>query len=246
MKALILAAGYGTRLYPLIKDTAKPLLPVANKPLINHILDKIWGLPGLKEVFVVTNNKFHSQFLDWAKENSTAPVPITIINDETNFPDDRLGSVGDIDFALKRCAVDDDLLVVGGDNLFDYSLDEYINFARENSPHITIGLYDIGNIEKAREFGVVQIGEGGKVTSFEEKPQSPRSSLVAMCFYYFPRESLEFISDYLGRSDKTDKAGDYIQWLAEGKEVYGFKFQGKWYDIGSIETYNEAQEKFKN
>lgn len=246
MKTLILAAGYGTRLYPLIKDTAKPLLPVGDKPLINHLLEKIRDLTGLKEVIVVTNNKFYSHFVDWADKTNNFPVGIKVINDGTNSPDDRLGSVGDINFVLKECNPDDDVLVIGGDNLFDYSLGEYIGFARENSPQVTIGLYDIGNIEEARHFGVVEMDQRGKITSFEEKPEFPRSSLIAMCFYYFPRESLQCIPEYISRSGETDKAGDYIHWLSREKEVFGFKFQGKWYDIGNIETYNEVQEKFKN
>lgn len=246
MKVLILAAGYGTRLYPLIKDTAKPLLPVADKPLINHVLDKVRDLNGLREVLVVTNNKFYSHFLNWAGKNNDFPVGIKIINDGTNSPDDRLGSVGDIDFVLRKYPVEDDLLVIGGDNLFDYGLEEYVEFAREKSPHVSIGLYDIGNTEEAKEFGVVEIDSGGHVISFEEKPASPRSSLIAMCFYYFPRESLNLFADYLGQSGKTDKAGDYIQWLSKVGQVYGFTFQGKWYDIGSIETYKKVQDEFKN
>ncbi len=232
-------------MYPLIKDTAKPLLPVADKPLINHVLDKVRDLTDLRQVFVVTNNKFYTHFLDWAGKMNHFPVDIKIINDGTNSPDDRLGSIGDIDFVLKQCSVEDDLLVIGGDNLFDYGIREYVDFARKKSPHVTIGLYDIGNRGEAKDFGVVEVDADRKVVSFEEKPDDPRSSLIAMCFYYFPRESLKCVADYIGVCGKTDKAGDYIHWLSKDGEVYGFTFQGKWYDIGSIETYKEVQKKFK-
>jgi len=245
MKILVLAAGYGTRLYPLIKDTPKPLLEIAGKPIINYITDKVRDIPDLNEVIVVSNAKFYDQFLHWAEENKDFPQPITIINDGTTTPDDRLGSVGDICYVLQNHPFADDLLVVGGDNIFDYSLEEYIQFAKEKSPHVTIGTYDIGKKENATEFGVVEADEGGKIVSFEEKPTEPKSSLIAMCFYFFPKESLSLLNDYIQESGKTDKAGYYIHWLSENSTVFAYVFEGKWYDIGSIEAYQEAQELFK-
>ena len=245
MKILILAAGYGTRLYAISKDTPKPLLPIVQKPLIDHLLERIRHFDQLKELIVVTNNKFEKNFQEWAEGKKDFPAPVSVVNDGTNTPEERLGSVGDIAFVLKNYKVDDDLLVMGGDNLFDYSLDDYLVFARKNTPHVSIGLYDIGNIEEATKFGVVQIDKEGKVVSFEEKPEKPKSSLVAMCFYYFPKQSLKLVEQYLKKMGKADKAGDYIKWLTEESTVYGFKFKGKWYDIGSVESYYEAQEKFK-
>ena len=246
MKVLILAAGYGTRLYPLVKDTPKPLLQIGDRPLIDFLLDKVAGLEDLTEVMVVTNNKFDSHFREWARGHKRYKVPITIINDGTETPDDRLGSVGDISFVLEQDPIKEDLLVIGGDNLFDYKLDKYLTFARANDPHITIGVYDIGNLNKAQQFGVVVMDKEGQVISFEEKPQSPSSSVIAMCFYYFPQSSLKLVREYLKQSKKTENAGNYIQWLTQKSKVYGFKFEGKWYDIGSIESYFEAQEKFSD
>lgn len=244
MRVLILAAGYGTRLYPLIVDTPKPFLKIADKSLIDYLLDCVKEMEGLKEVLVVTNNKFYTHFTQWAATHAAFPAPIEIVNDGTNTPDDRLGSVGDIQFALKQCGLNEDLLVLGGDNLFDYSLAPGVVFARKQSPHVTVGLYDIGSREDAKKFGVVAMDQTGKVTSFEEKPSEPKSSLIAMCFYYFPKETLGFVDTYLKETGKKDKAGDYIRWLSENKGVYGFQFQGKWFDIGSIEAYNEAQKNF--
>jgi len=244
MKVLILAAGYGTRLYPLVKDTPKALLEINKKPLINYILDRIVNLSGLNEVILVTNDKFSSHFQDWAQKQKTFPHPIKIVNDGTKTPEDRLGSIGDIEFALKQEKIDDDVLVIGSDNLFDYNIDEYITFAHVKSPAVSIGLYDINDLGTARQFGVVKLGENEKITSFEEKPQKPQSTLVAMCFYYLPKDSLGLIGDYLLECGKSDTAGDYIRWLVENSDVYGFKFVGKWYDIGSIEAYEEAQRKF--
>ena len=245
MKVLILAAGYGTRLYPLVKDTPKALLEINNKSLLDYIFDRIKNIEGLNEVFLVTNDKFASAFEQWSKHQKSISCPITIVNDGTKTPEDRLGSIGDIDFVLKHAKVGDDLLVIGSDNIFDFNIDDYVRFARERAPSITVGLYDIGDKSGATQFGVVELGEGGKIASFEEKPEHPKSSLVAMCFYYLPARSLGLIGEYLSQSQKSDKAGDYISWLCGKNNVYGFNFAGKWYDIGSIEAYKEAQEKFK-
>ncbi len=245
MKALILAAGYGTRLYSISKDIPKPLLEINGKSLVNYLLDRIKNLEGLKEVIVVTNNKFYSVFLDWAS-NQDFFCPIKIINDGTNTPEDRLGSIGDINYVLTNEVIDDDLIVLGGDNLFDYDLDEYIAFSKKLHESVTIGLYDIEDLEEAKLFGVVAVDDNKKITSFEEKPAQPKSTLIAMCFYYLPQKTLSLVSDYLKEVKKSDTAGDYIRWLCSKNDVYGYKFSGKWYDIGSVEAYKEAQEKFRN
>jgi len=245
MKVLILAAGYGTRLYPLIKDTPKALLEINGRPLIDFILDRIRVLKDLDGVILVTNDKFHGIFEKWAKEQALFPHPINVVNDGTKAPDDRLGSIGDIEFALNKTGVNEDVLVIGSDNLFDYNIDEYVDFAKGCAPAVSLGLYDIHDLKEATKFGVVSMGENGKIKAFNEKPKKPESTLIAMCFYYLPKASLGLVSEYLAKVKKSDTAGDYIRWLLEGNDVYGFKFDGKWYDIGSVEAYEEAKENFQ-
>jgi len=246
MKILFLAAGYGTRLYPLIVDTPKALLPIAKKPIMAHTLDRLAGVKDITEIILVTNNKFKPHLTEWAGKHRDFSAPMVVINDGTTTPEDRLGSVGDIDFVLNNHIVEDDLLVIGGDNIFDFNLDSFVSFALAHKPAVTIGLYDIGPDEDASKFGVVQIDHDQRIISFEEKPRHPRSSLIAMCFYFLPKNTLGCIKDYIAECQKTDKAGDYIRWLVENKEVYGFSFHGKWYDIGSIESYHEAEKQFLN
>ncbi len=244
MNVLILAAGYGTRLYPLVKDTPKPLLTIGEKPLIDYILMKFEKTDGLKMIFVVTNDKFFKSFQQWAQQIKKSPADIKVINDGTKTPEERLGSIGDILYVIQKEKIEGDLLVIGGDNLFDYSLEPYIRFAQKVAPRVTIGLYDIEDKKKAKIYGVVELDQKDRVISFEEKPISPRSSLIGMCLYYFPKASLSLVNDYLRESQRSDTAGDYINWLYQREHVYGFKFQGKWYDIGSIESYQEAQKGF--
>ena len=168
MKVIILAAGYGTRLKAIAENTPKPLLGINNRPLINYILDRLKDLPGLDQVLVVTNNKFAAHFQQWS-EDVDFPYPIAVVNDGTNSPEDRLGSIGDIDYVIQ-------------DNLFDYNLDQYIIFSKQKSSSVTIGLYDIKDLEEAKLYGVVGVDDSGKVTSFQEKPQEPKSTLISMCF----------------------------------------------------------------
>ena len=245
MKALILAAGYGTRLYSLVKNTPKALLEINKRPLVDYILDRIKDISSLDELILVTNDKFYSIFQEWADQQEAFPHAIQVINDGTKTPEDRLGSIGDIEFALKETEIDDDVLVIGGDNLFDYNIAEYIEFAEAKSPSVSIGLYDVGDLKEATKFGIAGLDGNSKIVSFEEKPEEPQSTLVAMCFYYLPRNSLGLINDYLVESKKSDTAGDYIRWIYQKNNVYGFKFTGMWYDIGSVEAYKEAQEKFR-
>lgn len=244
MKVLILAAGYGTRLKALGENTPKALLPVNHQPLINYILARFEKVADLNEVYVVTNDKFYSHFQQWAGGVSNKKYKVTVVNDGTKTPDTRLGSIGDIDFVLKQENVNDDLLVVGGDNLFDFNIEEYIRFARAKNGCVSLGLYDIKNLSEAKLFGVAGLDSSHKVISFEEKPEKPKSTLIAMCFYYLPKMSLSLVSAYLKDVGKSDTAGDYIRWLHKKSQVYGFQFSGKWYDIGSLEAYDEAQKAF--
>ena len=242
MKALILAAGYGTRLASVIKDTPKPLIPVGDRPLVDYVVDKLQAIKSLTEIVVVSNNKFTPHFKQWA--SSRKGVPIRVVNDGTNTPEERLGSVGDIRFVWERESSLDDWLIIGGDNLFDGDLSPFVDYAIAKDPAVTIGIYDIHDIQAATKFGVLGIDKNNKVISFQEKPAKPASSLITMCLYYFSKQTLGFLTEYLKESKAVDAAGSYIKWLSEKKNVYGFQFTGKWYDIGSIESLEEARSHF--
>lgn len=243
MKILILAAGYGTRLKEITKNKPKPLLEINGKTLVDHILDRFHGIDSIDEIIIVTNAKFYTDFITWSKK-SKSEFPISIVNDMTTTPENRLGSIGDINFVFKERKLEDDVLVIGGDNLFDYNIDEFIHESKKHPDNVSIGLYDIKNLKDANQFGVVSVDKNNKMTSFEEKPENPKSTLIAMCFYYLPKKTLGLVDDYLVESQKSDRAGDYIKWLHEKFGAYGFIFTGTWYDIGSIEAYEEAKKKF--
>ncbi|MDD5561935.1 MAG: nucleotidyltransferase family protein [Candidatus Omnitrophica bacterium] len=244
MKALILAAGYATRLYPLTRDYPKPLLEVKGRPIISYIVDKLDAVSAIDEIYVVTNSKFIRFFRKWSKTIKSSKK-ITLVDDLTKSNQDRLGSIGDINFILTRKKIRDDLLVVGGDNLFSGSLDGFLNSSRKNSPAVSIGLYRLKRKKDASRYGVARLDSHKKIISFAEKPARPKSSLVAMCLYFIPEDSLGLIGEYIrGRKMKTDATGGYIAWLKDKADVYGYIFSGFWFDIGDYKYLNAAKEKF--
>jgi glucose-1-phosphate thymidylyltransferase len=244
MKVLILAGGYGTRLYPVIKDIPKALLEVCGKTLIDHTLEKFKGIPGIDEIMVVTNAKFYDLLSAWAQGRSDKTIPLRVINDGTHTPEDRLGAIGDILFVLKQTGIVTDLVVAGSDNLFNYAIKDFFSFGAAKAPSVTIGCYDLQDLGNATKYGVIELDPTGKILSMEEKPKNPRSTLISMCLYYFPKESLPNLQAFVDETKNPDTTGGYLQWLYKKTPVYGFKFSGKWYDIGSLESYNDAQANF--
>ena len=238
MKVLILAAGYATRLYPRTRNFPKPLLEVNKKPIIEYLIEKIERVPGVSRVIVVTNDRFAKVFESWARRLDTR-VEIRVINDRTRTPQERLGAVGDMELAFRAESYRGDFLVLGGDNYFEDPLDDFLRVARRRSIAATIGVFDIRRRQDASSFGVVSLDAGRRVTDFAEKPQRPKSSLIAMCLYYFPQESVAHIRDYLAdKRNSSDAAGAYIGWLSRNHAVYGYRFRGLWVDIGSRQTYD--------
>lgn len=244
MKALILAAGYATRLYPLTKEFPKPLLKIKNRPIIDYIVDKLNTIDRLNEIIVVTNSKFISVFRGWAK-NLRTKKKITLVDDLTKDLHEKRGAVGDMYFAVTKERIDDDLLVIGGDNLFDGALNEFLAFADANKPSPVIGVYDMKHKYKASKYGVIKLNKKDRIIDFKEKPKNPNSTLIAMCLYYFNRKKLGLISEYTkAMAKKCDATGFYIDWLRKKEPVYGFVFGGRWYDIGHLDFYKEAESKF--
>lgn len=244
MKALILAAGYAVRLYPLTQSYPKPLLEVNKRPIIDYIIDKLEEIEELNEIIVVTNSKFISVFKKWAK-GLKITKPVSLVDDLTLNPGDKLGAIGDMAFSIKNKRIKEDLIVIGGDNLFDIDLDNFLFFAKGKKSYTCIGVYDIKDRIQAPKYGVIKINKTNKIIDFKEKPKNPQSTLVAMCLYYFPKAKLKLIGQYMeNKKHKSDAMGFYIDWLRKTDLVYGFVFDGKWYDIGDHKFYSKAEEAF--
>ncbi len=248
MKALILAAGYATRLYPLTLNRPKPLLEVAGKPMIEYVFERVEEINKetdvVDEILVVTNQKFFAHFRKWAKAFKTG-LKVTILNDGTLSDNDKLGAIGDIDFTAKQADLSAGLLVVAGDNLFDFGLYDFVKFAREKEDGSGVGLYKIEDRELVKKYSVVTLDKENRIIDFEEKPENPQTSLVAICLYYFPHNHLKLIDKYLKEGNSPDAPGHYIGWLHKEKKVYGYPFEGAWYDIGDIRSYEQADSEWK-
>jgi len=241
MKLLILAAGYATRLYPLTKNQPKPLLPVAGKPMVDHVIEKFDGCSEIDEIYVVTNNKFAGHFEKWAAQKKSGRR-IRIFNDKTTSDADKLGAIGDIHFVMNETQLDDDLIIVAGDNLFSGGLQEYVRTARQKG--ILIGVYDVKNLEEIKKYNNLTLDPNGRITYFEEKPKDPKSTVTAIALYHYPRTALELIRKYIADGNNPDQPGRLVQWLYPKTAAYTYLITGQWLDIGSKETYDEANKLF--
>jgi glucose-1-phosphate thymidylyltransferase len=243
MKAIILAAGYATRLWPLTKNTPKPLLDIKGKPIIEYIINHILEIPEINEIIVVTNEKFSLTFEQWA-DGFKCKIPITIINDMTTSNDDRLGAVGDMHYAIKEKKIDEEILVIAGDNLFEYKLSGFYNYYKKIK-FSAVACRDMGSKEEvAGKFGIVEIDQKGKITNFEEKPQNPKTTLASTACYIFTKEDVKEIQSFIEAGNPPDNSGDFIKWLSRHKPVYAWIFKEKWYDIGTFESLGKARIEF--
>jgi len=245
MKALVLAAGYATRLYPLTKNYPKPLLKVGPKAIIDYAIEKLDSIEQIDEIIVITNTKFVRRFREWSAKAKTTKL-ISVVDDLSKTLSDRRGAIGDMSFAINKKRIKDDLLVIGGDNLFDGGLKGFVNYALACKEAPVLGVYRLKSKEEGKKYGIVALNKSKRIIDFQEKPTNPKSKLAAMCLYYFPRQRVKLIKSYLSnKSSKTDATGFYIDWLRKKTKVYGFVFGGRWYDIGDFKFLNEAKRKFK-
>jgi glucose-1-phosphate thymidylyltransferase len=241
MNALILAAGYATRLYPLTLKTAKPLLTVDGKPIIEWVVDNLAGILDLETIYVVTNDKFSADFQAWSDRyrGRYPEFKFKIINDGSKSDDDKLGAIGDINFVITRQNLtQSSLLIVAGDNLLTESLADFVACARGTDA--TVAVYDVGDTEAIKKYGNISVDADGIITHFEEKPENPQGTLAAVAVYYYSPIVLSLLTTYLAAGNNPDQPGRFVQWLYTRKPVKTFQIKGKWLDIGSKETLENA------
>ena len=245
MKVLILAAGYATRLYPLTLTRPKPLLPVAGKPMIDYVLDNLAPIGGIDRVYLVTNAKFAAHFQKWADDYRAkkARIDFTIVNDGSTDDSNKLGAIGDLHLVITREKVDDDIIVVAGDNLFSESLGGFGKFARQKNAPV-LAVYDVGNLDEIRKYNAISMDPDGKITFFEEKPTQPKSTVTGIALYFYPRATIPMIKQYIAEGNNPDQPGRFVQWLYPRTPVYTWRVPGIWYDIGSKEALEEANRVF--
>ena len=244
MHAVVLAAGYATRLRPLTDQVAKPLLPLAGKPMLDYLADKVDEVAEVEVLHVVTNARFAPDFEAWARRRS-GRLPVHVHDDGTSSNTDRLGAIGDLRFVIERAALDgEDLLVVAGDNLFEFSLPEYVGFWRSRGGS-AIGVHDVGDLGLARQYGVVELDDQDRVVSLVEKPQQPAGTLASIAVYLFSAEHAGLVHTYLEEGNAPDQPGRFVVWLYPRAPVYGYRFAGDWLDIGNRSQLLEADNRMR-
>ncbi|TML34517.1 MAG: nucleotidyltransferase family protein [Actinobacteria bacterium] len=240
MKAVILAGGYATRLYPLTRDRPKHLLEVDGRPLLELLLERL-PLGELDAVYVVTNAKFAERFREWAE---SYPTDVIVLDDGTTSEEDRLGAIGDLQLVIESEGIDDDLIVAAGDSIFTERLDDFARFGRERDA-AAIAVYDVGNLEAMKQLSSIGVDADSRLVTFEEKPERPESTLAGIALYFYPRAIVPLVGEYLAEGNNPDQPGRLIGWLYERTPVYAWRVPGRWFDIGTPETLAQAERLFE-
>ena len=243
MKAIILAAGYATRLYPLTIDKPKALLPIANKPILDYIVDEIETIEEIDDLIIVSNHKFYPNFARWCEEKQTR-LNCVVLNDNTTDDTNKLGAIGDIEYAIEKINIDDDILVMAGDNIFTFRLKDFYNAYKEKNSDFVL-VKEMERIEDLRRMANVEITADGKVVGMVEKPQNPKTNLAAFASYIYKKDTVPMIKKYLDEGNNPDAPGFFPSWLYKHKDVYAYTFEGECYDIGTPESYKEVNEIFE-
>lgn len=243
MQCILLAAGYATRLYPLTENMPKALLKLGDKTILEMVTDKIDEVDEVETIYIVTNDKFYTHFSKWA-DTYKGPKNIKVLNDHTTNNDNRLGAIGDLKYVIDNEKINDEILVMASDNIFDFSLNDFADmYRRKNSDMICA--HTIENKEDLHSMGVVELDENGKVLSFEEKPANPKSDLGVPPFYLYKKETLPLIEKYLAEGNNPDAPGHFIPWLIGESDVFAYVFDAVRIDIGTPESYYDACEKLE-
>ncbi len=242
MKAVILAAGYATRLRPLTDHLPKHLLPVGDRPMLDWVLDRIGEVGEVDAIHLVTNSRFGPAFAAWAE-----PLGVVVHDDGTSSNENRLGAVGDLRLVIEEAGLEEDeLLVLAGDNLFELSLPRFVEWWRAKpQPASAVPLHDVGELELATHYGIAATDSEDRIVQFVEKPSDPPSTLASTLIYLLPPEHVQLVRTYLEEGQSRDNAGSFLGWLAKDEPVYGYRFEGSWYDIGNHAQLLEADNRLR-
>ncbi|MFH0837560.1 MAG: nucleotidyltransferase family protein [Candidatus Aenigmatarchaeota archaeon] len=240
MKALILAGGFAKRLWPITLTQPKALLRVGNKPVIEYILENL-NNTNVNEIIISITQKFEKDFKFWLERFSPKiGKPIRLIVEPTTDESNKLGAVKAIDFALRQLDNSDDYMIIAGDNLFDFDINNFVKFYNEKKGFV-LAVYDVDSKDRAKLYGVINIDEKERVVQFIEKPSVPTSTLISTGCYIFPKEMLYIVSEYLTQQSLGDMPGHFLQWLHKRIPVYAYSFEGHWFDIGDKEVLKNAE-----
>jgi len=237
MQAIVLAGGYATRLWPVTRHRAKPLLPLADGTIIDPLLEDLEQETRIENVIISTNQRFESDFSQFLADRDYNKPELFI--EDTESEGEKLGTLGAINLLIKEQGIERDLLVLGGDNLYSFSLTDFINRFQEKKQTL-VAVYDVKDKQLARHYGVMAVDEQNRVKELQEKPKSPKSTLASTACYLFPSQAVQDLARYLERGGNPDEPGNFIKWLIKESQVFSFPFEDYWFDIGTRQAYLEA------
>lgn len=246
MKNIVIAAGYATRLGELTKNFPKPLLKIGENTILGRMLDDIDTIPEIDEHIIITNHKFAPIFDEWVNERLMAPgslCPITVVDDGTETNETRLGAVCDLLFAMEKLEIEDDMLVVAADNILEFSFREFVDFAKEKGTSC-IMCHEQPSIEKLQRTGVIVVDENIKVLNMEEKPQVPKSTWAVPPFYIYLKKDLDLVRHSVENGCGKDAPGNLAHYMVEHTTMHAWPMSAGRFDIGSLDTYYQAVEKY--
>lgn len=242
MKCILLCAGYATRLFPLTENFPKALLEIEeNKPLLNYIVKNVNQIEEIDQIYLISNQRYYEHFANWA-EGLNNIKPIKVLNDNTTNNDDRLGAIGDIEYVIKNENIDDDIIVIAGDNLFDYSLRGLIDFYKDKKDSV-VCVKSLKNDDLSR-FAIATLDEEQRIIDLEEKPENPKTDIAVYATYIYPKDIVPKISEYLEAGYNKDAPGYFVEYLYKIEPVYAYHFDGNCYDVGTHESLKMVRESY--
>ncbi len=245
MITILLAAGYATRLYPLTKDKPKSLLPLGNRLIIDYIMDSVDKIPGLTKVALITNSKFYPHFTEWADtQDREGKAPIIVLDDGTTDDTNKRGAIGDIIYTIDELGIDDDICILAGDNIFTYSIEHMYSFFKEKNAPTLIAI-TVPEIEQRKKLAVAVLDDDGRVLDMAEKPQEPKSDCCIYATYFYGRDIIPMLKEYIAEGGSPDAPGNFPSWLYKKIPVYAFKGDGSCIDIGTVENYEKTCKEYE-
>ncbi len=248
MRAIILAGGYATRLWPITKRRAKPLLPLAGKPILSYILDELENIEEIKKIHITTNKRFQESFDEYLEDKDDEMYDLII--EEQSAEGEKFGAIGGIINALEQ-AEKDDYLIIGGDNYYSFRIRDFLDFALQEGK-VTNACYEVESLEEAKNYGIVDFDDKKKIEDFQEKPEEPKSRMASTAFYYFPDDIMEVFDEYVkywdGKIPKEqylDEPGRFLSWTSKNYDTYAFPFKGIWADVGTRQGYLRAESEIR-
>lgn len=242
MKNIVIAAGYATRLGELTRNFPKPLLKIGQNTILGRMLDDIDRIEAIDEHIIITNHKFAHIFEEW-KQTLNYRNPVTIVDDGTETNDTRLGAVCDLLYAMDLLQLNDDLLVVAADNLLFFSFSEFVSYAMQKQTSC-IMCHEQPVLEKLQRTGVVELDSDNRVLGMEEKPQQPKSHWAVPPFYVYLKKDLELVRNAVKNGCGKDAPGNLAHYMVEHTTMHAWPMSAGRFDIGSLDTYYEAVEKY--